>query len=52
MAASKHRGGGSLGGGAWRDDNAARPTAAGRASLGVNGDAVVGSINTRQGAGV
>ena len=34
MAASKARGGGSLFGGAWKDDNAARPTAAGRVALG------------------
>lgn len=49
MAASIARGGGSLGGGAWRDENSARPTAAGRVALGANGDAVVGSINARVG---
>ena len=49
MAASKARGGGSLGGGAWRDDSVARPTAAGRVALGKSGDAVVGAVNDRIG---
>jgi hypothetical protein len=42
MAAAKARGGG---GGAWRDDNVARPTASGRAALGAGADAVVGASN-------
>lgn len=44
MAASKARGGGSLGGGAWRDEKRS-VTAAGRVALGSSGDATVGSVN-------